>query len=84
MKNQRLTNLSALGIRSALKRRTRDELGLKFSENRMKKVREITESDEPIGIIISRGDRKEPPPIFSAYIWGPAPEPVADTTTKVA
>ena len=84
MKNQRLTNLSALGIRSALMRRTRDELGLKFSENRMKKVREITESDEPIGIIISRGDRKETPPIFSAYIWGPAPEPVANTTTKVA
>jgi hypothetical protein len=50
----------------------------------MKKVREIIESDEPIGIIISRGDRKEVPPIFSAYIWGPAPEPVADKTTKVA
>ena len=62
----------------------RDDLGLEFSENTMKKVREITESEEPIGIIISRGDRKEARPIFSAYIWGPAPEPVADTTTKVA
>ena len=50
----------------------------------MKKVRDLTESDEPIGIIISRGDRKEARPIFAAYIWGPAPEPLADTTTKVA
>jgi hypothetical protein len=50
----------------------------------MKTVREITENDEPIGIIISRGDRTETRPVFSAYIWGPAPEPVADTTTKVA
>lgn len=50
----------------------------------MKKVREITETDEPLGIIISRGDRTERPSIFSAYIWGPAPEPVAETKTKVA
>ena len=64
--------------------RARDELGLEFSENTMKKVREITESDEPIGIIISRGDRKETRPIFSAYIWGPAPEPAAEPVTKVA
>ena len=84
MKNQRLRNLRALGTRSALKHGARDDLGLEFSETTMKKVREITESEEPIGIIISRGDRKEARPIFSAYIWGPAPEPVADTTTKVA
>ncbi|HEX6574365.1 MAG TPA: hypothetical protein VF042_05285 [Gemmatimonadaceae bacterium] len=50
----------------------------------MKKIREITESEEPIGIIISRGDRTETRPVFSAYIWGPAPEPVTDKTTKVA
>jgi hypothetical protein len=50
----------------------------------MKKVREIIESDEPIGIIISRGDRKEARPIFSAYIWGPAPDPAPEATTKVA
>ena len=67
-----------------MKHGARDDLGLEFSETTMKKVREITESEEPIGIIISRGDRKEARPIFSAYIWGPAPEPVADTTTKVA
>jgi hypothetical protein len=67
-----------------LKRRARYDIGPVHSETTMKKVREITESEEPIGIIISRGDRKEARPIFSAYIWGPAPEPVADTTTKVA
>jgi hypothetical protein len=57
-----------------------------MDETTMKKVREreVSESEEPLGIIISRGDRKEQRPIFSAYIWGPAPEPVADTTTKVA
>ena len=50
----------------------------------MKKIRENKDSDEPIGIIISRGDRTEARPIFSAFIWGPAPEPVLDSTTKVA
>ncbi|MEO5588094.1 MAG: hypothetical protein ABIS03_00810 [Gemmatimonadaceae bacterium] len=50
----------------------------------MKKVRDSIETDEPLGIIISRGDRKEARPIFSAYIWGPAPEPVAEPATRVA
>jgi hypothetical protein len=50
----------------------------------MKKIRETPEQDEPIGIIISRGDRTEQRPVFSAYIWGPAPEPVLEPSTKVA
>ncbi|MEO6591885.1 MAG: hypothetical protein ABIO52_06175 [Gemmatimonadaceae bacterium] len=50
----------------------------------MKKIRVVTESEEPIGIIISRGDRAEQRPIISAYIWGPAPEPDAEPTSKVA
>jgi len=50
----------------------------------MKKVREVTESEEPLGIIISRGDRGEERPVFWAYIWGPAPEPIAEPTSKVA
>ncbi len=50
----------------------------------MKKNSQASETDEPLGIIISRGDRKEAPPIFAAYIWGPAPEPAADKTSKVA
>lgn len=27
-------------------------------------------SEEPIGIIISRGRRDEPVPAFSAFVWG--------------
>jgi hypothetical protein len=50
----------------------------------MKKIKEVLEHDEPIGIIISRGDRAEQKPVFAAYIWGPAPEPVTEPATKVA
>lgn len=50
----------------------------------MKKVREVIEQEEPLGLIISRGDRAEQRPVVSAYIWGPAPEPIADSKTKVA
>ena len=31
-------------------------------------------SEEPIGIVISRGAHEESTPRFSAYIWAPAPE----------
>ena len=31
------------------------------------------ESDEPIGIVISSGERREPEPRFAAYVWGPVP-----------
>ena len=56
---------------------------------RMKEATNITEkpdatrSEEPLGIIISRGSREEPTPIFSTYIWGPAPE-VRDGAYKAA
>ena len=51
----------------------------------MKKDRKETESSEPLGIIISRGDRTEPTPVFSAYIWGPVPEAApAETATRAA
>jgi hypothetical protein len=49
----------------------------------MTKKPETTSSDEPIGIIISRGSREEPTPMFTTYIWGPAPEP-ADDASKAA
>ncbi len=39
---------------------------------------------EPIGIVISRGSRAEPIPMFSAYVWGPAPEPAVDAASKAA
>ena len=44
----------------------------------MKKKPEPVEYQEPIGIIISNGQRGEQPTVFSAYIWGPAPEPNSD------
>ena len=31
-------------------------------------------SEEPIGIVISRGAVVEAPPRFLAYVWGEAPE----------
>jgi len=54
------------------------------SENRMKKDRKETASSEPLGIIISRGDKTEPTPIFSAYIWGPVPDSIKDSATRAA
>ena len=58
--------------------------GLAKSESTMKKIREAVENEEPLGLIISRGDRAEQRPVVSAYIWGPAPEPMAEPKTKVA
>ena len=52
--------------------------------NFMKKIRKDNGSSEPIGIVISRGDRTEPTPVFSAYIWGPVPEPVTEPATRAA
>ena len=51
---------------------------------RMKKDRKDNVSSEPLGIIISRGDRTEPTPVFSAYIWGPVPDEVVETATRAA
>ena len=50
----------------------------------MKKKPEPVEYQEPIGIIISNGQRGEQPTVFSAYIWGPAPEPNSDPASKAA
>jgi hypothetical protein len=50
----------------------------------MKKSRQPAEQPEPLGIIISNGDRTEYPTVFSAYIWGPAPEPTLDPASKAA
>ncbi len=44
---------------------------------------EKPQTEEPRGIIISRGSRDEPTPIFSTYVWGPAPE-TADGAYKAA
>jgi hypothetical protein len=50
----------------------------------MKKDRKDIGVQEPLGIVISRGDRTEPTPRFSAYIWGPVPEPAVETSTRAA
>ncbi len=55
-----------------------------INEAGMKKNREAVEATEPIGIIISNGERGEQPTVFSAYIWGPAPEPTLDPASKAA
>lgn len=31
------------------------------------------DDEEPIGIVISSGERREPEPRFAAYVWGPVP-----------
>jgi hypothetical protein len=50
----------------------------------MKKNRKDIGSSEPLGIVISRGDRTEPTPVFSAYIWGPVPDSVTESATRAA
>jgi hypothetical protein len=40
--------------------------------------------EEPVGIVISRGSRSEPAPRFTAYVWGPAPEPDTEPDTRAA
>ena len=37
--------------------------------------RQPKEEQEPVGIVISRGSRAEETPRFTAYVWGPVPEP---------
>ena len=42
-------------------------------------------SEEPMGIVISRGPRNEKAPTFSAYMWAPDPEGTDEATEpKVA
>lgn len=36
--------------------------------------RQGVRDEEPVGIVISRGSRDEPPPRVWAYVWGPVPE----------
>ncbi len=54
------------------------------SESRMKKDRKKAVSEEPLGIIISRGDKTEPTPVFFAYVWGPVPDAEVESATRAA
>src|SRR5215469_15610215 len=40
----------------------------------MKAITEDLRTTEPVGIVISRGSKDEPAPIFHAFVWGAAPE----------
>ena len=40
----------------------------------MKKPYLTSTSDEPVGIVISRGSRDEPTPMFVSYVWESIPE----------
>jgi len=40
----------------------------------MTKTTDTEEITEPVGIVISGGNRDEPTPAVFAYIWGQAPE----------
>ena len=37
-------------------------------------MRQESQDQEPVGIVISRGSRTEETPRLFAYVWGPAPE----------
>lgn len=50
----------------------------------MKKTIVKSEAFEPIGIVISRGERAEPVPVVLAYVWGPAPIEVAPAEVRAA
>lgn len=43
-----------------------------------------TTENEPIGIVISRGTRVEPVPMFSAYIWCSVPGTEISSSAKAA
>lgn len=50
----------------------------------MKKTSVKQDTFEPIGIIISRGERSEPVPVVLAYVWGPAPVETATAKVRAA
>ncbi len=51
----------------------------------IKRVRKDETPEEPLGIIISRGDNQSPEPRFAAFVWGPVPDAELETAaTKAA
>ena len=48
----------------------------------MKSASTTASEQEPIGIVISRGSRREEQPIVWAYIYAPAPE-TPETGTEI-
>ena len=50
----------------------------------MKAERKVSRESEPVGIVISQGWHDEKPTVFSAYVWGPAPDEPAESGKPVA
>jgi hypothetical protein len=49
----------------------------------MKRERDRSPDEEPVGIVISQGSRETKEPRFSAYVWSAVPTP-GDGATKAA
>ena len=47
----------------------------------MKQIRQTSDVQEAIGIVISDGAKLEVIPRFAAFVWGPGPEPSAASET---
>ena len=41
-------------------------------------------SEEPVGIVISRGWEPQTTPLFSAYMWGPVPDDEPELDAQAA
>jgi hypothetical protein len=50
----------------------------------MKKTSVKSVAFEPIGIVISCGERSEPVPVVLEYVWGPAPVETAPPRVRAA
>jgi hypothetical protein len=50
----------------------------------MEHIRQETQEQEPLGIVISRGPRGETPSRVSAYVWSDAPELPLETPARAA
>ena len=42
----------------------------------MKQIRQTSDVQEPMGIVISEGLRPQVTPRFAAFVWAPGPEPI--------
>ena len=50
----------------------------------MEHIRQQTQEQEPLGIVISRGSRTEDVPRFSAYVWSDVPEQPSEPAARAA
>jgi len=50
----------------------------------MSSDKQHTKPGEPVGIVISSGNRESAAPRFWAYVWAPAPECESEAAPKAA